>query len=73
MNGGLEEVKRHFEVLAEDLRSDIKLLAEGIAGVNERLDRELGGIRGEMSEFRQEILEFRHEMALFRKEVRRGV
>ena len=33
------ETRRHFDVVAESLRSDIRILAEGIAMQNERLDR----------------------------------
>jgi len=35
----LEEVKRHFEVVAEGLRGDIRTVAEGFTATNERLDR----------------------------------
>jgi uncharacterized coiled-coil DUF342 family protein len=35
----VDEARRHFQVLAEDLRSVDRLLAEGLAAVNERLDR----------------------------------
>jgi hypothetical protein len=34
-----EEIKRHFNVVAESLRSEIRTVAEGLAGTNERLDR----------------------------------
>ena len=34
-----EEVKRHFDVVAESLRSDIKAVAEGVDVANQRLDR----------------------------------
>ena len=34
-----DEIKRHFDVVAEGLRTEIRVLAEGIAGTNERMDR----------------------------------
>lgn len=34
-----DEIKRHFNVVAESLRSDIRTLAEGVGGTNDRLDR----------------------------------
>ncbi len=34
-----EEIMRHFDVVAEGLRSDIRLVAEGVALNGERLDR----------------------------------
>jgi archaellum component FlaC len=33
-----EEVKRHFNVVAEGLRSDIRLVIEGLAANTDRLD-----------------------------------
>lgn len=37
----MEEVKRHFDVVAEGLRGEIRQVAEGVALVNERLDRQI--------------------------------
>ncbi len=34
-----EEIKRHFNVVAESLRSEIRTVAEGLVATNERLDR----------------------------------
>ena len=33
-----EEIKRHFNVVAEDLRSEMRTVAEGFIATNERLD-----------------------------------
>ncbi|HEX9150154.1 MAG TPA: hypothetical protein VF958_13415 [Thermoanaerobaculia bacterium] len=33
------DLKRHFEVVGESLRSDIRTVAEGFVSTNERLDR----------------------------------
>ena len=32
-----EETRRHFDIVSEDLRSDMKLLAESIGGIQEQL------------------------------------
>ena len=45
-----EDVKRHFNVVAEGLRSEIRLVAEGHAGLDRRID-----------ELRQEAHEYRAE------------
>lgn len=37
----MEEVKRHFDVVAEGLRGEIRQVAEGVALVNEGLDRQI--------------------------------
>jgi len=34
-----EEIKRHFNVVAEGLRSEIRTVAEGFSATNGRLDR----------------------------------
>lgn len=34
-----DEIKRHFNVVAEGLRSDIRALAEGLGANTDRLDR----------------------------------
>ena len=44
--GEMEEIKRHFGVVAEGLSSEIRQVAEGVANVDEKLDR-----------FRQEVAE----------------
>lgn len=44
--GDVEEIKRHFGVVAESLEHKIQLVAEGITNVDEKLER-----------FRQEVKE----------------
>ncbi|MBM4137779.1 MAG: hypothetical protein FJ241_13260 [Nitrospira sp.] len=44
--GDIEEIKRHFGVVAESLEHKIQLVAEGITNVDEKLER-----------FRQEVKE----------------
>lgn len=35
------ETRRHFDVTAEALRKDIRAVTEGVAGVDEKLDRDV--------------------------------
>jgi len=46
--GEMEEVKRHFSVVAEGLEHKIQQVAEGIANLNEKVDREMTALRQEM-------------------------
>ena len=53
----VEEIKRHFGVVAEAFRSDIRQIAEGHSGIQHEL-RELG------NEFRDEFKEMHALMRL---------
>ena len=53
----VDEIKRHFGVVAEALRSDIRQIAEGHSGIR----REIQGLR---EEFRDEFKEMRALMRL---------
>lgn len=44
------ETRRHFDIVAEDLRHDIRGIAEGVIGLSERVDRLGSGLRTEMDE-----------------------
>ncbi len=44
-----EENRRHFQVLAEDLRGEIRLVAEGVATVDAKVDRGSAELRREMA------------------------
>ena len=44
------ETRRHFDVVAEYLRHDIRGIAEGVIGLSERVDRLGTGLRTEMDE-----------------------
>ena len=44
------ETRRHFDVVAEHLRHDIRGIAEGVIGLSERVDRLGTGLRTEMDE-----------------------
>lgn len=45
------ETRRHFEARTEAARHEIRLVAESVSGVNEKLDREAGDIRADPSFF----------------------
>ncbi|HYO75408.1 MAG TPA: hypothetical protein VE010_03010 [Thermoanaerobaculia bacterium] len=45
-----QEIRGHFEALTELLETKIELVAEGVALVSERLEREATDIRAEMRE-----------------------
>jgi len=53
----MQEIKRHFGVVAESLRSDIRQIAEGHATIRHEL-------RGLRNEFRDEFKEMRALMRL---------
>ena len=46
----MQDVKRHFDVVGEGLRSDIRLVAEGVAGLDEKFTREFQNVRQEIGE-----------------------
>jgi len=51
-----EEIVHQFHVISEDVISQVKLVAEGVANVNEKLDRRFNELKTEIQETRQEIL-----------------
>lgn len=48
----MEEITRHFGVVAEALRSDIRQIAEGHATIRHKLQEHRGEIRDEFKEMR---------------------
>jgi len=48
----VEGIKRYFDVVAEDSKDEIKLVAEGYSLLNEKID----GLRKENTEQHQKIL-----------------
>ncbi len=50
--GQMEEIKRHFGVIAESLRSDIRQIAEGHAPIRHELQAHREEIRDEFKEMR---------------------
>ena len=50
-----DEIKRHFSVVAEGLRSEIRTVAEGLVGTNEKIDRLESRITEELNEIKAMI------------------
>ena len=50
-----EEIKRHFNVVAESLRSEIRTVAEGLEGFQDRVSQEFKGVREELHEVKAMI------------------
>lgn len=53
-----EDIKRHFGVIADGLRSEIRLVAEGHSLLNSKVD----SVHREISEFRQESQDFQKQV-----------
>jgi hypothetical protein len=51
-----EEIVHRFHVISEDVISQVKQVAEGVANVDEKLDRTRQELKTELQETRQEIL-----------------
>lgn len=47
-----DEIKRNFNVVAEGLRSEIRVVAESVAATNERIDRFHAQTAEELSEIK---------------------
>jgi hypothetical protein len=47
-----EELKRHFDVVGEGLRSEIRQVEEGVVLVSEKIDRTRAELGSEISEVR---------------------
>ena len=50
-----EDTRRHFDVVAEHLRRDMKTVVEGVITCNQRIDRLETSIKGEFAEVRAMI------------------
>lgn len=48
----MEEIKRHFGVVAEGLRKEIQQIAEGIGTIDEKLDRFRHEVQDEFKEMK---------------------
>jgi hypothetical protein len=55
-NEQMEEIKRHFGVVAEGLEHKIQLVAEGVTNLDEKFDREITSLREENEQAHREIL-----------------
>jgi hypothetical protein len=52
----IRDVKRHSDVVAESLRSEIRLVAEGVAGLDEKFTQEFVRVREEIGEVKSLVL-----------------
>jgi hypothetical protein len=52
----VEEIKRHFGVIAEALRSDVRLVAEGHSVIRREIQEFRGEVRDELKEVRALLL-----------------
>jgi uncharacterized protein YceH (UPF0502 family) len=50
------EIVHQFHVISEDVISQVKQVAEGVANVDEKLDRRFNELKTEIQETRQEVL-----------------
>lgn len=48
--GTADEIKRHFDVVAEGLRSEIRTVAEGVQGLRSEMTAEFKAVREEIGE-----------------------
>ena len=51
-----DEIVHQFHVISEDVISQVKQVAEGVANVDEKLDRRFNESKAEIQETRQEVL-----------------
>jgi hypothetical protein len=56
IQGSAEETRRHFDVVAEGLRSDVRVVAEGHVGLVERLDRFQQEVRRDLRRVERRLL-----------------
>ena len=56
-----DEIKRHFDVTAESLRSEIRLVAEGFSTLDERMERKFAEVGREFDEVGREFDEVGRE------------
>ena len=51
-----EETRRHFDVVGEGLRADVRVIAEGHAGLGERLDQFQQEVRRDLRRVERRLL-----------------
>jgi len=51
----LDEIKRHFEIVVESVRSEVQAVAEGQLSLAERMEARFGEVHHEFEETRQLI------------------
>jgi hypothetical protein len=47
-----DEIRRHFDVVGESLRTEIRTVAEGLEGLRETTTAEFRAVRGEIADTR---------------------
>lgn len=60
-----DEIIRHFDVVAEDLKHEIQLVAEGVSTANERIDR----MQGDISSTKKDMEIMQVDMATVKMDV----
>ncbi|MBI4611032.1 MAG: hypothetical protein HY726_18730 [Candidatus Rokubacteria bacterium] len=50
-----DETRRHFDVIAEGMRAEVRLVAEGVTALAERVDRLEHNLREEIRETRRDL------------------
>jgi len=56
LKGFEEEILHQFHVISEGVIDQVKQVAEGVANVDEKLDRRFNELKAEIQETRQEVL-----------------
>jgi hypothetical protein len=47
LRSDVAETRQHFDVVAESIRADVRLVSEGVASNGERIEQFRGEVRGE--------------------------
>lgn len=68
-----EEYQRYMGVLAEGLRADIKLIAEGHGALREEMKVEFAAVRTETEAIRLELEMIRSELSIIRRDLKEKV
>lgn len=50
-----DETRRHFDVIGEGMRAEVRLVAEGVTALAERVDRLGHNVREEIRETRRDL------------------
>jgi len=51
----VEEIKRHFDVVAERVEARVRVVGEAVSAVDAKIDREVGALRDELREGFDEV------------------
>ena len=61
------ETRRHFEVLAESLQSEIQVVAEGVSSLDEKVERFRDEVRQEFSKVDRQFLHLDARIAILER------